>query len=629
MASSVSLRIAVDIGGTFTDGIAHASPGNRIWVAKQLTTPKDPGIAVSQVVEILMTAITADHKVINVTEVVHGTTLVTNTVIERNGACTGLLVTEGTKDVLDIAREFRYDLYDLEIELPTPLIEPRLREEINERLDATGAVVTSLNEVSLNKAVSRLRQRGVESIAVCLLHAYGNPAHEQRIERFLNKHLPGVPVSLSSNVAGEIREYERMSTTAANAYVRPLMERYLSQLDKRLKQAKIRAPLRVMTSSGGFTSSAVAARQPISLLESGPAGGVLSAVNTARQAGVRDVLALDMGGTTAKACVALGGEADIAHSFEAARVKRFTKGSGLPMLIASIDLIEIGAGGGSIADVSRLGLLKVGPGSAEPGPACYGQGGVAPTVTDADLILGFLDPAAFLGGAMLLDTAGAEKSLKGLARRLGLGMVETAWGMHNLVNENMAGAARVHVAEKGLDPRRFTLVATGGAGPVHAVEVAHKLGIRHILCPVAAGAGSCLGLLAAPGRIDRSFSKVQLLSQVDVRALKRTLDKLYRQATNELGISGADAIRWTLGAEIRYAGQGNAVEIALPFRAVDASTLVRVEKAFERRYRQLYGGLVPQARAEVVTWRLTGQSRVRTRTFKLNVTATSGKPPKR
>ena len=616
----MSIRIAVDIGGTFTDGIAHATPGNRIWVAKCLTTPDDPGRAVSQVVADLLAVIGEERrKSPNVVEVVHGTTLVANTIIERTGARTGLLVTMGTKDVLDIGRELRYDLYDLDLELPRALIAPRLRAEVTERLDAAGKVVTALDEESLASATTRLERARVESIAVCLLHAYGNSVHERRIARYLKRRLPDVPVSISSEVAAEIREFERMSTTAANAYVRPLMERYLIQLERRLQKASIRAPLRVMTSSGGFTSSKTAARHPILLLESGPAGGVLSAVNTAREAGIGELLALDMGGTTAKACVAVGGEADVAHSFETARVKRFTRGSGLPILIPSIDLIEIGAGGGSIARVNRLGLLNVGPDSsgAQPGPACYAQGGTDPTVTDADLLLGFLDPDQFLGGEMKLAVDLAEQAIGDLAHGLGLGLIETAWGVHNLVNENMAGAARVHVAEKGLDPRRFALVATGGAGPVHAVEVAQKLGIQRVLCTVAAGAGSCLGLLAAPGRVDRSTSKVQLLVDVDWKSLAGTLERLHTQAAKELGETGARAARWILGAEIRYAGQGNAVDIAIPYRGIGESTPAKVLKAFEKRYTQLYGGLVPSARPEVVTWRLTGRSRTRARTFRL------------
>ena len=628
MATKTTLRIAVDIGGTFTDGIAHATPDNRIWVAKCLTTPDDPGRAVSQIVGELAQAIAADTgKQFEVVEVVHGTTLVTNTIIERNGARTGLLVTTGTRDVLDIARELRYDLYDLDLEIPTPLVPAELRGEVTERLDAAGQVVTALDEASLARAIDRLAKRGVESVAVCLLHAYTNPVHEQKIANELKRQLPGVPVSLSSTVAPEIREYERMSTTAANAYVQPLMAQYLVELERRLKQASIRAPIRVMTSSGGFTSSKVAAKHPIALLESGPAGGVLSAVNTAREVGITDLLALDMGGTTAKACIAVNGAADIAHRFEAARVKRFTRGSGLPILIPSIDLIEIGAGGGSIARVNRLGLLNVGPQSAgaEPGPACYAQGGEDPTVTDADLTLGFLDADEFLGGQMKLDTACAERALMTLSSSLGLNVTQTAWGIHNLVNENMAGAARVHVAEKGLDPRRFTLVATGGAGPVHAVEVAHKLGLKTVLCTIAAGAGSCLGLLAAPARVDRSVSRVQLLTDVNWKSLQATLARMRKTAAAEIGQAVAGAAQWTLGAEIRYAGQGNAVDIALKYREVDNGLAARVLKAFESRYRELYGALVPSARPEVVTWRLSGQTRTRARHFKLPVAAQNAK----
>jgi len=621
MPTKTTLRIAVDIGGTFTDGIAHAVPGNRIWVAKCLTTPDDPGRAVSQIVDELLDTIQTDvGRQLDVTEVVHGTTLVTNTIIERSGARTGLLVTTGTRDVLDIARELRYDLYDLDLEIPQPLVEPERRREVKERLNAAGQVVQPLDEPSLVRAVDQLAKLGVEAVAVCLLHAYANPTHERKIAAMLKRKLPGVPVSLSSTVAPEIREYERMSTTVANAYVQPLMAQYLVELERRLKKASIRAPLRVMTSSGGFTSSKVAAKHPIALLESGPAGGVLSAVNTAREVGIDDLLALDMGGTTAKACVAVGGVADVAHRFEAARVKRFTRGSGLPILIPSIDLIEIGAGGGSIARVNRLGLLNVGPHSAgaEPGPACYAQGGENPTVTDADLVLGFLDANEFLGGQMKLDTSLAKNALAKLATKLDLNVTRTAWGIHNLVNENMAGAARVHVAEKGLDPRRFTLVATGGAGPVHAVEVAHKLGIKTVLCTVAAGAGSCLGLLAAPARVDRSVSRVQLLADVDWKKLEASLERMRQSAETELGQAVAGAARWTLGAEIRYAGQGNAVDIGLPYRPGKEDLATRILKSFERRYVELYGGLVPSARPEVVTWRLTGQTRIRARQFRLD-----------
>ena len=626
-SSATKIRIAVDIGGTFTDGIAEVAPGGRIHVAKRLTTPDDPGRAVSEIVRDLL-AVVGDGAGRAVTEVVHGTTLVTNVIIERKGARTGLLVTRGTKDVLSIGRETRYDLYDLDIELPEPLVPEALREEVDERLDYTGSVATPIDSEQLGRAIEKLRKRKVEAVAVCFLHAYANSKHERATKRALRAALPGVSVTISSDVAAVIKEFERMSTAVANAYVQPLAAHYLTQLEGRLLRQKIKAPLRVMVSSGGFTSSKAAAEIPILLLESGPAGGVLSAVNTARQAGIDDLVALDMGGTTAKACVATGGVPDVAHQFEAARVRRFIKGSGLPMLIPSIDLIEIGAGGGSIAHVNRLGLLNVGPQSsgAQPGPACYDQGGSDPTVTDADLALGFLDADNFLGGAMKLKADLAEKALGRLARELGLSSIETAWGVHNLVNENMAGAARVHVAEKGLDPRRFTLVATGGAGPVHAVEVAHKLGISKVLCTVAAGAGSCLGLLAAAARVDRSWSRVQLLPDVNSAELAKTYARMHADAQRSLGAAGAQKIRWTLGAEIRYAGQGNAVDVLIPYRVIGAGTVKSVLRAFEKRYVELYGSLVPGARPEVVTWRLTGQSRVATRTFKLVGAHGKGKP---
>ena len=552
---SAKLRIAVDVGGTFTDGVAHTSRGGRIWIAKRLTTPHDPGQAVSEVIDDLLSQVAEGsvsragepHSIGKlVSEVVHGTTLVTNTIIERSGARVGLLLTRGTRDVLDIGREYRYDPYDLEIEMPQPLVPSRLRAEISERLDFNGESVEALAEDSVQAAVEDLQKSKVEAIAICFLHAYANPDHEQRAAAMVRQSLPQLPLSTSHEVAAEIREFERMSTTVANAYVQPRMSAYLDELQGRLRTARIRAPLRIMVSSGGFTSAKAAAQLPISLLESGPAGGVLSAIHTAREIGVDDVLALDMGGTTAKACVAQNGEANVTHSFEAARVRRFAKGSGLPMLIPSIDLIEIGAGGGSIARAGRLGLLEVGPQSAGavPGPACYGQGGQEATVTDADLLLGYLDAEHFLGGEMKLDLEQARRALAALGADLNMTAEATAFGIHNLVNENMAGAARVHVAEKGLDPRRFTLVATGGAGPVHAVEVAHKLGIGRILCTVAAGAGSCIGLLAAPARVDRSWSKVQRLDEVSWSELATTMARLKRAAEREIGETGQWRVRY-------------------------------------------------------------------------------------
>jgi len=617
-----AIRIAVDIGGTFTDGVAELNPGGRIWVGKCLTTPHDPGEAVSTVVTDLLRQVDAafgEATVGLVTEVVHGTTLVTNTLIERKGAKTGLVVTQGMRDALDIARETRYDLYDLDLELPAPLAPWEARDEIAERLDAGGAVRTALSEGELASLCQRLQAKGFEAIAVCLLHAYANDDHERKVRDAIARRMPKLAVSISSAVAREIREYERMSTTVANAYVQPLMEVYLGRLDARMRKLKVAAPIRIMVSSGGFTSTQAAAAVPILLLESGPAGGVLSAVNTALEAGVRDLLAFDMGGTTAKACVTVDGEPLIAHSFEAARVHRFKRGSGLPILIPSIDLIEIGAGGGSIAHVNHLGLLNVGPESsgAVPGPACYGRGGKDATVTDADLLLGYLSADNFLGGEMKLSTELARAALARLGAKLGLDAVATAWGICNVVNENMAAAARVHIAEKGYDPRRFTLVATGGAGPVHAVEVARKLRIGRVLSTIAAGAGSCLGLLAAPARTDRAWSRPSAIADVDWREAARQLGAMHEDAARELSSAGASGrpLTWDLNVEMRYQGQGHNVTATVPFGKVTPALGTTLVEAFEARYRHLYGQLVPNGVIEIITWRLTGRSRMQNRSF--------------
>jgi N-methylhydantoinase A len=626
-----AIRIAVDIGGTFTDGLAVLTPGGRIWVAKSLTTPHDPGVAVTTVMVDLLRQIRAANTGQNaaVTEVVHGTTLVTNTLIERKGATTTLIVTKGTRDVLTIGREIRYELYDLNLELPTPLVAEDKRIEADERLDVYGDIVKPLDEAALERVLDDLAKLDIEAVAVCLLHAYVNDAHETKIADAIRARFPKLAVSISSNIAREIREFERMSTVAANAYVQPLMARYLARLDTRVHDLAPKAPLRIMVSSGGFTSGRAAAETPILLLESGPAGGVLSALNTARNAGIARILAFDMGGTTAKACVAVGGEPLISHSFECARVARFKRGSGLPILIPSIDLIEIGAGGGSVAHVNDLGLLNVGPESsgAAPGPACYGQGGSSATVTDADLVLGYLNADNFLGGEMKLRRDLADAVLGKLAATLKLTITDVAWGICNIVNENMAAAARIHIAEKGHDPRGFTLVATGGAGPVHVVEVARKLQIPRVLATIAAGAGSCLGLLAAPARADRAWSQPCLLKDIDWSQVANAYHGMRSDAEAELQSAGAGsaAVRWAIGAEMRYAGQGHNVSVSLPWRKVGAAIAPALLKAFETNYRQLYGHLVPGAAPQLITWRLTGRSLVKNHTFKWGDERSSGK----
>ena len=628
MNISDRIRIAVDIGGTFTDGLAVLTPGGRIWVAKTLTTPRDPGEAVTTVMVDLLRQMAGVSP--NVTEVVHGTTLVTNTLIERKGAKTALIVTQGTRDVLTIGREIRYELYDLNLEIPQPLVAEGKRLEAAERMDVDGQVVQPLAQAEIERLMHALQELNVEAVGVCFLHAYVNEAHEKQVEAAIHQRFSKLAVSISSNIAREIREYERMSTVAANAYVQPLMADYLNRLDTRVHELAPNAPLRIMVSSGGFTSGKAAAETPILLLESGPAGGVLSALNTARNCGIDQILAFDMGGTTAKACVAVGGEPLISHSFECARVARFKRGSGLPILIPSIDLIEIGAGGGSVAHVNDLGLLNVGPESsgAEPGPACYGQGGTGATVTDADLVLGYLNADNFLGGAMKLRRDLAEAALGKLAAKLKLTTTDVAWGICNIVNENMAAAARIHIAEKGHDPRDFAMVATGGAGPVHVVEVARKLQIPRVLATIAAGAGSCLGLLAAPARVDRAWSQPCLMKDIAWKQIATAYEGMRDDAEAELKSAGADrkAIKWYIGTEMRYAGQGHNVSVSLPWRKVGAAMAPTLLKAFENNYRQLYGHLVPGAAAQVITWRLTGRSVVKSHKFTWGDTRAASKP---
>jgi N-methylhydantoinase A len=609
--SAPSLRVAVDIGGTFTDGVATLSPEGRIWVAKSPTTPSDPGEAVSTVIKDLLRQVNgAAPSKTELSEVVHGTTLITNTLIERKGAETALVTTKGMGTALDIGREWRYDIYDLDIEMPKPLIGANRRVEIDERLGADGQVVTPLDDKMLDEVVEAIRGLKVSSVAISLLHAYINTDHEKKIGARLRKDLPSVAVSLSADLAREIKEYERTSTVAANAYVKPIVTRYLHELEARIAAIADNVPLRVMVSSGGFTSAASGAESPILLLESGPAAGVLSALNTARQNGVAHVLAFDMGGTTAKACVAVDGDPPIAHQFECARVSRFKRGSGLPILIPSIELIEIGAGGGSIAHSNRLGLLNIGPESAgsEPGPVCYGRGGSQPTVTDADLLLGYLDANNFLGGEMRLDAAAARNAVDALALDMKISSDELVRGISNIVNENMASAARIHIAENGYDPRDFTMVATGGAGPVHAVEVARKLRIPRVLIPIAAGAGSCLGMLAAPARVDRAWSSPGLLKDVQWPDISATFSAMRVEGEVELAAVGVTNVEWTMHAEIRYLGQGTQVSVAIPYQNVSEATGYKLAAAFEAQYEKLYGRLVPNSPLQVITWRLVGRA---------------------
>ncbi|MGI9411167.1 MAG: hydantoinase/oxoprolinase family protein [Hyphomicrobiaceae bacterium] len=616
-------KVAIDIGGTFTDGVMYDAETGAISLAKSLTTPADPGEAVSRVAGALIESkARADGTDdIRISEVVHATTLATNAIIQRQGARTALVVTKGFADTLTLRREDRYDLYDLDIAFPTPLVDEADIVELDARISSDGRVIVALGQEGLTGAVSKLVQLDSDAIALCLLHSYIDDRHEVETAASIAKHLPDQHVSVSSEIACEIREYERMSTTVANAYVQPLTSNYLRNLQGRLSSLGADAPIRIMVSSGGFTSAEIAARTPVRLLESGPAAGVLSAITTAKSAGVDRVLAFDMGGTTAKLCVAIDAKPEVTNQFEAGRVRRFKKGSGLPIMVPSIDMIEIGAGGGSIAHVGELGLLNVGPQSsgAEPGPACYGLGGERPTVTDADLVLGYLSADKFLGGQMKLSVTSARSAIERLSDSLDMAADDVAFGIHDLVNENMAAAARVHIAERGLDPRSFSMVATGGAGPVHAVEVANKLGIKRILCPVAAGNGSCLGLLIAPPRVDRSWSKPELVDGTDWADAQSRLDTVYADCVDELRQSEArpEAIDWAINLEMRYEGQGDTITVPFAFAMLDQTVRPHVAERFTETYTQLYGRALPDTPIEIVTWRLIGSSAIPAASFKM------------
>ncbi|GGF49190.1 methylhydantoinase [Aliidongia dinghuensis] len=610
----MAYQIAVDVGGTFTDGVLLNDATDTIWVAKSLTTPADPGDGIARVVEMLLDQLPAGPTgaASTVDRVVHGTTLITNTLLERKGARTALVVTHGAEDVLDIRREMRYDTYDLAATFPEPLVPPEARFPVAERIGPAGEIRRPLSEAELGQLADRLAQEDVSAVAICFLHACVNDQHERAAAEVLRRVSPGRSYSLSSEVASEVGEYERMSTVVANAYVQPVVEHYMRVLSRRLAGLDIAGRLDIMVSHGGFTEAEIAARFPIRLLESGPAGGVLSAINCGQAEGIDRVLAFDMGGTTAKSCVSIGGTPAITHVFEFARVRRFKRGSGLPAVSPSIDLIEIGAGGGSIARRSALGLLQVGPDSSgsEPGPACYDLGGTQPTVTDADLVLGYLDADNFLGGTMKLSNSKALDALAALGAELGLTAEETAWGIHDIVNENMAAAARTHIAEHGHDARSFTFVSTGGAGPVHAVDVARRLRIPRVLCPIASGVGSCLGFLAAPARSDRSWSRLEPVHGFDQQDLDRRITAARGAIATDLARAqvAPDEILWRTAAEMRYLGQGASIEVDFAAAAGTDLSTERLLASFEAEYRRLYGRTVPDGVPEIVTWRIAGQS---------------------
>ena len=605
MASSPAIRLGVDIGGTFTDVALEV--GDRRYTAKGLTTARAPEAGVLAIVRAIVGE--AGIKPGDVQLIIHGTTLATNALIERKGAKTALLTTEGFRDVIEIRHENRFEQYDVNIDLPPPLVPRRLRLPIRERVDAQGNVLVPLDEASVTHALDLIAAQNIEAVAVGFLHSFTNPDHEQRVGEAIARRLPRVAVSLSSDVSPEMREYERFSTACANAYLQPLIGSYLGKLAGDLEQSGLRCPMLLMTSGGGITTTETAIRFPVRLVESGPAGGAIFAACIARQHGLDRVVSFDMGGTTAKICFIDEARPQTSRAFEVARVYRFTKGSGLPLRIPVIEMVEIGAGGGSIAAIDSLGRIAVGPQSAgsEPGPVCYGRGGSEPTVTDADLVLGRIDPATFSGGKMRLDASAARHAIaRQIGAKLDLSAEHAALGISEIVDENMANAARVHAIESGKDLRPRTLIAFGGAAPLHAARVAEKLGIGRVLIPANAGVGSAVGLLRAPVAYEVVRGRLMRLSSFEPQNANRLLADMRAEAEAIVRRGAPDApLAERRSAFMRYRGQGHEIAVELPVRTFSAAERAAMITLFEDAYRRLYSRPIPGVDIEILSWVVT------------------------
>jgi N-methylhydantoinase A len=601
-------RIGVDIGGTFTDFALFDAHGGRMSIHKQLTTPRDPSEAVLAGIGVLLrrSGVAIDQ----VQDVVHGTTLVTNSVIERKGAVTGMLVTEGFRDILDMGYESRYDLYDLRLRFPAPLVPRRLRAEVVERVRADGTVARRLDKASVLDGVSDLRRKGkIEALAVCLLHAYANPAHERTIRALVAKKFPGLYVSTSADVFPNMREFERWTTTTVNAYTQPMFDRYLKRLEDGLAGQGFKGRIDIMTSSGGTVTTETARRFPVRALESGPAAGALMSAYHGRTLSIGNLLAFDMGGTTAKGALIRGGAPLKKYMMEVARVHEFKRGSGLPVRIPVIDMIEIGAGGGSLAGVDDRGLLRVGPKSAgaDPGPACYGKGGLGATLTDANLVLGYLDAGFFLGGNMRLDKAAAERAIaQNVATPLSLSLARAAWGMHEVINEDVARAFRIHASERGFDYRGATMVAFGGSGPVHAMAIARKLKIPRVIFPVGAGVMSALGLLVSPLSFEVARSRRVYLEDLTAAEFAAELGRLSHEAAGFLKRAGLGArdITMTIRFDMRYQGQGHDIEVTVPPSDDLVALFADLPRLFAETYAETYLVSFIEEPVEIINWKV-------------------------
>lgn len=599
-------RLGCDIGGTFTDFVLINDRTGEIKTGKCLTTPQDPSDAVEEGINVLEG--TAPGFVGKLDEVIHGTTLVINSIIERKGARTGLITTRGFRDVLEIGREIRYAPYDVFAEFPKPLIPRRYRIEVDERVRSDGTIIKVLDPEEARQAVRRLLDLGVESIAVCLLNSFENPSHELMLLKIIKKEAPDLSVSISYHVLPQIKEYERTSTTVTNAYVKPLTGRYLSKLACRLESIGFKGKLFIMLSSGGVTSVETAAEFPVRIIESGPTAAVIAGQYYGKHFHIPEMFCFDMGGTTAKSCLIQKGVAGVVPTFEVGRVQRFMKGSGLTIQVPVVDLMEIGAGGGSIAKVSKLGTLQVGPESsgAAPGPICYGRGGADPCVTDADLLLGYLDENYFLGGEMKLDKEGARRGIEEkIAGPLGVSFIQAVWGIHDLINETMAAAAKTHIAEKGGNPKIVTIAAFGGAGPVHAYGLAKKLGSPRMLVPPNAGVGSAMGFFTAPRAFDLLRSHKVSLTDAAFDEIEGIFKDLEEEAGKILMKEAADdTIRYARSLDMRFVGQGAEIQVSPPEGDFTGFEKTDLRRLFDEAYKKLYGRTYPESEVEFINFKV-------------------------
>ena len=601
-------RLAVDIGGTFTDVALEC--GDKQFTTKTLTTKSQPETGVLAGIETVLTQAKINPS--QVETIIYGTTLATNLLIERRGAPVALVTTLGFRDVVEMRNENRFEQYDINIELPAPLVPRSKRLVVSERIGADGRILKPLNEDEVRALIPHLLEKKIQSVAVGFLHSYRNNSHEQRAREIICAEAPELDVTLSSEVSPEMREFERISTACANAYVQPLMSRHLGSLASQLRTQGLDCPLFLMLSGGGITTLETAIRFPVRLVESGPAGGAIFSSFIASQLGLSRVLSYDMGGTTAKVCLIDDGEPHTSRTFEVAREYRFLKGSGIPINIPVIEMVEIGAGGGSIADVDSMNRIRVGPESAdsEPGPASYDLGGTAPTVTDADLLLGRLNPENFAGGSIHLNVENASKALDSvIGSKLGFKTSHTALGVSEIVDENMSNAARVHAIESGVDIETYTIVAFGGAAPIHAARLAEKLNIQKIVIPPGAGVGSALGFLQAPVSYEVIRSYYQRLDDLDYHGINQLLHSMRKEATDvvEPGAQGQKT-REIRTAFMRYIGQGHEVSVEIPVKLeeaeLDSQSSGRLTIAFETEYTRLYGRTIPSLEIEILTWSL-------------------------